>query len=75
MEMHLVDRNVGTKSAHCGADASEDEMMGSDYHLEMQKDGFGIGSVCESRKAFAPPFAVRLSRDLEAEGMLDEAED
>ena len=43
--------------------------------MEQRKDGFGVGSVCESCKAFAPPLAVRLSRDLEAEGRLDMAED
>ena len=43
----------------------------------VQRDtvGLEVGTVCESRKAFAPPFALRLSRDLEAEGLLDEAEE
>ncbi len=43
--------------------------------MERRKNSLDVGSVCESCKAFAPPFAVRLNRDLEAEGRLDMAED
>ena len=73
--MRLVDRNAGTGAVFCGADASDDEGMGVDYYLEQRKDGLGVGTVCEACKVIAVPFAVKLARDLEAEGMPDEAEE
>ena len=74
-EMHLVDRNARRERVHCGADASDDERMGVAYYLEMRKDGFGVGTVCEGCKAGVIPFAVDLAQDLETEGMLEEAEE
>ena len=74
-EMHLVDRNTRRERALCGADGSDDERMGVAYYLEMRKDGFGVGTVCEGCKARGIPFAVNLAQDLEAEGLLDEAEE
>ena len=49
--------------------------MSVGYCMGQRKNGLEVGRVCESCKAFAPPFALRLSRDLEAEGTLDEAEE
>lgn len=74
-EQHLFDENESSESAFCGADSSAGERVSVGYYMEQRKNGFDVGAVCESCKAFAPPFALRLSRDLEAEGMLDEAEE
>ncbi len=38
------------------------------HYMEQRKNGLEVGSVCESCKGFAPPFALRLGRDLEAGG-------
>ena len=75
MERHLVDGNVGRDGAFCGADASDDELMGVDYYLEMRKDGFGVGTVCEGCKVPAPRFAMKLAHDLEAQDLGGDAED
>ena len=72
--MHLVDRNAEIERTFCGADASDDERVGVDYYLEMRKDGFGVGAVCEGCKVPAPQFAMELAQDLETEGLVDEAE-
>ena len=75
IEMHLVDRNTRRERALCGADASDDERMGVAYYLEMRKDGFGVGTVCEGCKARTVSFADNLVRGLEAAGRADEAEE
>ena len=75
IEMHLVDRKAGREGAFCGADASDDELMGVDYYLEMRKDGFGVGTVCEGCKVPAPRFAMKLAHDLEAQDLVEDAED
>ena len=49
--------------------------MSVDYYLERRKDGLEVGTVCEACKALAVPFAMSLTRDLEAEGWLDEADE
>ena len=74
-DMHLVDRNAAGERAFCEADASDEELMGVDYYLEMRKDYFGVGTVCEACKVPAPRFAMELAQDLEAEGLLYEAEE
>ena len=74
-EQHLFDENARSERALCGADSSTEDRVSVGYYMEQRNNGFGVGTVCESCKAFAPPFALRLSRDLEAEGMLDEAEE
>ena len=74
-EQHLFDENARSERAFCGTDSSTDYRVSVGYYMEQRKNGLEVGSVCESCKAFAPPFALRLSRDLEAEGMLDEAEE
>ncbi|MYD94231.1 MAG: hypothetical protein F4Y02_11190 [Chloroflexi bacterium] len=74
-EQHLFDENVLSERAFCGAESSTEERVSVCYYLEQRKNGIDVGSVCESCKAFASPFALRLSRDLEAEGLLDEADE
>ena len=74
-EQHLFDENAGSESVFCGADGSTEERVSVGYYMEQRKNGLEVGSVCEPCKGFAPPFALRLSRDLEAEGMPDEGEE
>ena len=74
-EQHLFDENARIERAFCGADTSAEERVSVGYYLEQRKNGIDVGPVCEACKTFAPPFALRLSRDLEADGMLGEAED
>ena len=59
----------------CGADNSTEEWVSVCYYLKRRKNGLEVGTVCEACKAFAPPFALRLSQELEAEGRTDEAEE
>ena len=72
-EQHLFDENADTERPFCEADTSTEEWVSVGYCMEQRKNGIDVGTVCESCKAFSPPFALCLSRDLEAEGMLDEA--
>ena len=37
--------------------------------------GLWVGTICEGCKALAIPFAANLTRDLEAEGLMDEADE
>ena len=72
-EQHLFDENARIERAFCGADTSTEERLSVGYSMEQRKNGLDVGTVCESCKALAPPFALRLSRDLGAEGKLDKA--
>ena len=54
---------------------SADDRIGVDYYLKRRKDDLEVGTVCEGCKAQTVPFAVNRSRDLEAEGLVDEAEE
>ena len=78
-EMHLVDRNNRRERAICGVCAPDNKRMGMAYYLEMRKDGFGVGTVCQSCKALAMPLAAvileDMAQDLEEDGWLGEAED
>ena len=74
-EQHLFDENADSESAFCGAGNSTGERVSVGYYLKRRKNGLDVGTVCEPCKAFAPRFALRLSRDLKAEGRLDEAEE
>ena len=75
MEMHLFDENAARERALCGADASTDDLRGVNGYLEDRLYGNPVGVVCEGCKSRAAPFAVELSRDLEAEGLPEEAEE
>ena len=74
-EQHLFDESADGETTFCGAGASTEERVGVCYYMKRRINGLEVGTVCQECKAFAPPFALRLSRDLEAEGMLDEAEE
>ena len=74
-EQHLFDENADIEKALCGADSSTEERVGVGYYLKQRKNGIDVGTICEACKAFAPPFALRRSRDLKAEGRLDKAEE
>ena len=74
-EQYLFDENAACETAFCGADTSTEERVSVGYYMEQRIDGCDVGTVCESCKASAPPFALRRSRDLEAEGRTDEAEE
>ena len=74
-EMHLFDTDAREEKALCGVDTSADERRGVDGYLEDRLYGVSVGVVCERCKAPAAPFAVNLIRDLEAEGLPDEADE
>ena len=75
MEMHPVNRREGDERPPCGAQVSDDERVDVEDYLEGRKDGIDVGTVCEKCKAHAVSFAVIEARDLEDEGLLDEAEE
>ena len=68
-------RTHDSERAFCGADSSIEERVSVGFYMKQRKNGFDVGTGCEPCKAFAPPFALRLSRDLEAGGKLAEAEE
>ena len=74
-EIHLVDRNELEESPLCGAEAGDDERLGVVYYLEERQAESEVGTVCEECKGRSVPFAVDIARDLEAEGLLGEAEE
>ena len=74
VEMDLFDPNADEEKALCGEDTSANDRISVDYYLERRKDGLEVGTVCEACKALVVPFALNLIQDLEAEGLLDEAE-
>ena len=37
--------------------------------------GLWVGTICEGCKALAIPFALNITRDLETEGLVDEADE
>ena len=75
MEMHLFDTDAREEKALCGVDTSADELRGVDGYLDDPLHGFSVGAVCERCKALAVPFAVNLIGDLDAEGLLGEADE
>ena len=44
-------------------------------YLESRLYGLRVGTICEGCKALAIPFAANLTRDLEAEGLVDQADE
>ena len=74
-EFHLFDNDATEEKALCGADTSADYRRGVGGYLESRLHGLWVVTICEGCKALAIPFAANLTRDLEAEGLLDEAEE
>ena len=75
IEMHLFDEVAAEEKALCEADASHDTRRSATCYLEDRLHGARVGVVCERCKVLAIPFAVNLAHDLEAESLLDEAEE
>ena len=74
-EQHLFDDDAREERALCGAHTSTEERIGVDYYLECRRGGAPLGTVCEDCKALAVPLAENRVRDLEADGLVDEAEE
>ena len=75
IEMHLFDEVAEEEKALCEADTSHDTRRSAMCYLEDRLHGAWVGVVCERCKVLAIPFAVKEAQDLEAEGLLDEAEE
>ena len=75
IEMHLFDDVAAEEKALCEADTSHDTRRSAMCYLEDRLHGAWVGVVCERCKVVAIPFAVKMARDLEAEGLLDEVEE
>ena len=75
IEMHLFDDDSAEEEALCEVDASDDYIRSAICYLEDRLHGAGVGAVCQACKAWAVPFVVSLARDLEAEGLIAEAEE
>ena len=74
MEMHLFDENARREEALCGAGTSAVNRRGVRGYLCERLAKIDVGTVCEGCKAQAIPFAQTIAQDLEAEGLLDEAD-
>ncbi len=74
-EMHVFDDDAVEEEALCKVDVSNDCIRSATYYLEDRLHGARVGVVCEGCKLRAIPFAVNMAQDLEAEGLLDEAEE
>jgi len=75
METHLFDADTRDEEALCGADTTADCRRSVGGYLEDRLNEIAVGTTCEGCKRRAVPFAVNLARDLEAEGLLDEAQE
>ena len=75
IERHLSDTEADEEKPRCGADNSDSELIAAVYYLEDRLRDRPVGTVCEACKVEAVPFAVDISGELEAEGLLDEAAD
>ena len=75
IEMHLSDTEADEEKALCGEDTSDIELIAGVYYLEDRLHGRPVGTVCEGCKVKAVPLALKISRDLEDEGQVDEAVD
>ena len=75
IEMHVFDDDAPEEKTLCEADASDDYIRSAMCYLEDRLHGARVGTVCEECKERAVPFALNLAQDLEAEGLLDGAED
>ena len=73
-EMHLFDEDEVEERALCGKDTSADDGRSVMFYLEDRLHGADVGTVCEGCKVAAPRFAMKLAQDLEAQGLVDEAE-
>ena len=75
-ESHLFGTDATEEKALCGADTSADYRRGlRRLPGEPVAWTLWVGTLCEGCKAQAVPFAANLTRDLESEGLLDEAEE
>ena len=70
-EFHLFDTDATEEKALCGADYRR----GVGGYLESRLYGLRVGTICEGCKALAIPFAANLTCDLEAEGLVDQADE
>ena len=75
LEMHQFDEDAAEEQALCGKDTAPTERRGVRGYLEDRLHERWVGTVCEECKALAAPFAVKMSCYLQAEGLVDEAED
>ena len=74
MEMHLFDEHERLEQALCRADTSAVDRRGVRGYLCERLANIDVGTVCEGCKAFAPPFALRLSCDREDRDEPEKAE-
>ena len=74
-ESHLFDTDATEEKALCGADTSAAYRRAVGGYLESRLYGLSVGTLCEGCKAQAVPFAANLTRDLEAEGLVEEADE
>ena len=72
-ERHLFDIDAAEEEALCGVKTTDGDRRGAEGYLDDRLDGNWIGTICKACKALAPPFAAKRGRDLEAEGLMDEA--
>ena len=75
IERHLLDTEADEEKPLCGEEDFDSELIAVPYYLEDRLRDLPVGAVCEGCKVQAVPLALKISRDLEAEGMLDEAEE
>ncbi len=74
IEMHLFDTDAREERALCGIDTSADDRRGVNGYLDDRFYGHSFGTVCEGCKALVSPFVENVIREMEAEGLLDEAD-
>ena len=73
MEMHLFDEDAREEMALCGVGSSADFRRSVNGYLEDRLNEADVGTVCEGCKGRTIPFAQSMTRDLEIDGLLDEA--
>ena len=75
LEMHLFDDDATEERALCGSDTSDTDRRSVRCYLEDRRHDGSVGTVCEGCKFRAVPLAEDAFRNLEFEGLVDEAEE
>ena len=75
MERHLFDTEADEEKPLCEEEEFDSELIAAPYYLEDRLHGRPVGAVCGGCKVEVVSLALRISRDLEDDGDLDEAED
>ena len=72
--MHLFDEEARDAETLCETEVSVHHLTTVQDYMERRVHDLPLPTVCDGCKALAAPFAENIIRNLETEGLVDEAE-